>query len=156
SNVLSISSEMARFAPFPPPAPSRPYEIYRSYIHPDDRERVDRSRLDCASGLRPRHNERFRVVHPETGKVVWGETWGRMFEGPNGKRRMVGTLLDIQASMEAEQQQLEALEQMRVSEERYRMLLESGAETVLVVDAATGRLIDANKNAERFLKRTRH
>jgi PAS domain S-box-containing protein len=41
-------------------------------------------------------------------------------------------------------------EALRVSEERYRTLVESAPEAILVVDAGTGRFVDANENSFRL------
>ncbi|MBS1788628.1 MAG: PAS domain S-box protein [Acidobacteria bacterium] len=41
-------------------------------------------------------------------------------------------------------------EALRVSEERYRTLVESAPEAILVVDASTGRFVDANENSTRL------
>src|SRR5262249_61056407 len=39
---------------------------------------------------------------------------------------------------------------LRVSEERYRTLVESAPEAILVVDTGTGRFVDANENSVRL------
>jgi len=48
-----------------------------------------------------------------------------------------------------------AEEQMRESEHKYRLLFESLNEAAFLIDVETGRILDANKQAERMLSRAR-
>jgi PAS domain S-box-containing protein len=91
----------------PPDAPVS-YELHLSALHPDDRDRIQ----DAGEAALRQHTEfdaEYRVVLPDGG-VRWVLSRGRGYYDPGGQPiRMAGTVLDITARKQAEEQLREAL-----------------------------------------------
>ncbi|WP_458186762.1 PAS domain-containing protein [Haladaptatus sp. NG-WS-4] len=112
--------------------------------------------------LRPRYDEAFaRLLETDEG-ADWQhvETRGRHRDGhevpvevsfreesKDGERLVTGTIRDISARKTAEVE-------LEASNERYRKLIAACPEAILVADAETGMILDANPAAETLLSRS--
>lgn len=118
-----------------------------SFIHPDDVPEMKRSMLAHLEGRTPEYRAEFRIRH-KSGEWRWflgrGRTMVRHEDGTS--RRLIGTDTDITPLKRVE-------EALRVSERRYRSLIESANDAILVADAETEIILDANRGAERLLGR---
>lgn len=110
-------------------------------IHPDDRDRV-LAAIEAAvqtDDLEP-HACEFRVVHPD-GSTRWVFAKGRknVRENPDEGTRgtLDGTIVDVT-------ERFETGRRLQVSEQRYRRLFESARDGILILDAASMRIEDAN------------
>ncbi|MBI4781284.1 MAG: PAS domain-containing protein [Oscillatoriophycideae cyanobacterium NC_groundwater_1537_Pr4_S-0.65um_50_18] len=93
------------------------FELFSSFLHPDDRERV-LAAIDQAITTGADYNLEFRAVNPQGG-VRWALTQGKVFYDPNGQPvRMAGIDLDITER----KRDMEALQE---SEARFRQLAEN-------------------------------
>ena len=141
TNESIWSEEIYRILDVPPQSKGPTYEEFLSHVHPEDREFLQRSVAEAFQG-RPysidirllRSNGSVRVTHVE-GKVILDES-GRPL-------RMFGTCQDITARVEAE-------EQLRQSNERFRAIYEAAAIGISVADAR-GRILAANPALRRML-----
>ena len=103
-------------------------------LDPDDRSRVWASVRAAVDG-RTRYACEFRIVRPD-GEVRWVANTGRAVYDHGQPVKMVGTITDITDRKRAE-------EQLRVSEELNRSLMDGSADCVKVLDTE-GRLRHIN------------
>ena len=112
------------------------YEIFLSYVHPDDRAEVQR-RLDKAIQEHTVWNFQCRVVWPDAS-VHWIEVKGYFYrDAKEQPARMVGIVSDI-----TEQKEVEAA--LRESEARFRLMADAVPESIWITDAV-GRAEFLNK-----------
>lgn len=91
-------------------------EHFARMLHPEDRERVLAANAR-AEATGERFDETYRARRSD-GSYVWVRSTSRLIRDPEGyPREWVGVELDVTAQMEAE-------EQLRLAEERYRTLVE--------------------------------
>lgn len=94
-------------------------------IHPEDQERVQQAFLTQV--LEGTYNEEYRVIQPD-GKVIWVRDRGfPIILEPARECRVVGIAEDITHSKQAE-------EALRLSEERFRVVLNNSPVTVFNQD----------------------
>ncbi len=110
-------------------------------LHPDDFAMVQASIVRSAETLEPWRCE-YRVVLPRQG-VRWRSGLARPERLEDGSILWHGFISDSTSQHEAQQQLAE-------SEERYRVLIESAPEAIVVLDADSGRFVEANANALKF------
>jgi two-component system, cell cycle sensor histidine kinase and response regulator CckA len=111
-------------------------------LHPDDYEMVRASIAHSAQSLEPWRCE-YRVVLPRQG-VRWRSGVARPERLADGSILWHGFISDSTAPREA---QRDAQRQLEESEERYRVLIESAPEAIVVLDADSGHFAEANANA---------
>ena len=107
-------------------------------LHPDDLAMVQASIARSAETLEPWRCD-YRVVLPRQG-VRWRSGLARPERLADGSILWHGFISDSTAQREAQQLLAE-------SEERYRVLIESAPEAIVVFDADTGRFTEVNANA---------
>jgi PAS domain S-box-containing protein len=113
------------------------YDRLFDLIHPDDRQRV-RQAVQRAIDTQTGYDAEFRAVWPIDGSTHWINARGGIIPGPQGEAvRMVGVTLDITERKRAEVA-------LNISEARYRRLFESAKDGILILDAETARITDAN------------
>jgi PAS domain S-box-containing protein len=77
-------------------------ENYGALIHPDDSPALW-SHVETALAHNSGFSMEFRALHPN-GSVRWLATWARVDrEGPDGRQRLIGAVLDIDAHKQAEE-----------------------------------------------------
>ncbi|MDP2137205.1 MAG: PAS domain S-box protein, partial [Candidatus Didemnitutus sp.] len=114
-------------------------ETFLKATHPDDRapssEKIQKA---VTPGGPDNYTFDFRVVYPDQS-VHWLAVVGQVVERTGEGRGEVvrGCLMDITARKQAE-------EQLAASELRYRRLFESAKDGILILDAATGMVVDVN------------
>ncbi len=118
------------------------YSEWARSIYPDDRAFAQESfkKIIETGGGEPRE---YRIVRPDN-TVRWVSDRGFAVYGKNGDvERIVGLAEDITARKEAE-------EALRESERRYSSLFENNHAVMLLIDPATGAIVDANPAACSF------
>lgn len=111
------------------------------FVHPEDREQVRGNAVAMLKGTRSSPYE-FRIM-PRNRPIIWAV--GTVSSVPyNGKRATLGNFIDITDRKEIE-------EALRESEEKYRSLFEEANDAIFLVDADTGFILDANREAELLL-----
>jgi PAS domain S-box-containing protein len=115
-----VNDEYARALGYDPSEAFQTTATLLARVHPDDREHVEAAYRDCLAGRCPDLRTEFRLP-TTTGDWRWfllvGEVVERDAEG--SPRRLLGTLTDITARREAEE------ETRRLGEEATRLLEES-------------------------------
>ncbi len=111
--------------------------------HPDELEEDRKMLNELLSGRAQRVARIKRHIH-KTGKTIWGRVFGTVIFGKDGKPQyIVGVLEDITA-------QQEAIESLRESEERLRLVIESARIGTWDFDPADGTLLWDDRCKEMF------
>src|SRR5262249_514834 len=106
------------------------YEAFLSLVHPDDRESVISARKRALSGEAPYEAE-YRKARPDGG-VQWGVSRGVVHYDEQGRpAQLVGVNVDITKRKQVE-------EALRLSEERYRLLVRASSNVVIITNATGG------------------
>lgn len=104
------------------PGSVRSYDDFKRCVHPDDRTSMEEGR-DAAVSRRQPFTLRFRIIRPD-GAIRWIESKGRAFDDADGKLiNIIGTNQDITDRENIAQA-------LRVSEERYRSVVEDQTEVI--------------------------
>lgn len=102
------------------------YEKFLEMVHPDDREKIIGVHQDALANIAPYEMEE-RIVWPD-GQMHTLASWGEVVPGPDGApARMVGICWDIT-------EQKRTAEALARSSERFKRLIQSAPDVVLVVD----------------------
>ncbi len=110
-------------------------------IHEDDRSALD-ANIRAAIELKNPYDSRFRIKLPN-GKIRWIAGMGKAEIDGAGKPRLLrGINYDITDQVEAE-------EQLRDSEERYRLVAESASDAIIIIDNSST-ILFINRAAERI------
>ena len=116
-------------------------------LHPDDRARVLAAGAHSAATGEP-FREEYRLIRKD-GTIVWVRDEALIVrDAPEGPPRWQGFIRDITTRIQAE-------EALRASEARYRQMFEGNRAIQLVLDPATGAIVDANPAACAFYGHTR-
>jgi diguanylate cyclase (GGDEF)-like protein/PAS domain S-box-containing protein len=117
---------------------------WEALLHHDDRalmmDYLSRHVLEQGQSF----NKEYRIIHADNRMERWVHGLGKLeFDAQGRPVKMHGTIQDI-----TEYKRLEA--SLRESEEWFRKLFEYHSAVMLVIDADTGNIVDANQAAERF------
>ena len=117
TGTLCWSDEAYRIYGFKPQEFAPTYEKFQAIIHPEDHERVQKA-VDAALSSAADYDIDFRFMRLD-GQTGWVHSDGQVTHDGEGKPiRFFGTQIDITERKQAE-------EALRVSEEKYRTLLEN-------------------------------
>ena len=112
-------------------------------VHPDDRQQVRENAIAMLKGNRSAPYE-FRTV-TKSGEIIWSAgTVASVYH--DGKRAALGNFVDITDRRKIE-------DALRQSEEMYRILFQEANDAIFLMDADTGFILNANREAERLLGR---
>ncbi|MDG6257948.1 MAG: PAS domain S-box protein [Methanomicrobiaceae archaeon] len=142
TNETILSSEMQALFGFPP-GPFT-FRDWARLVLSEDFERVTTFFQEWFQSGRLEDSWEYRFVRSD-GSLRWMEAKGTILRGPEGQPlRMIGTNLDITDHKLAEHA-------LKESEERYRTLLESTADSVYVLDHEFRNVL-VNEAATRFVQ----
>lgn len=137
------SDELFRIYGHEPQSFNPSYETFVSLLHPDDRDRITALHKHAYATGEP-YAMAERIVRPD-GEVRHLSSNGEVVMGPDGTPvRMRGTCIDVtdRVLAEREREHLDA---------RYRSLVESAPDAILVIDE-TDHVLDANPRAVELLR----
>ena len=104
--------------------------------HPDDLAEVCEARRRLIAGELASYACERRFQTADSG-YLWVHETTTLFEDAGGARHVLTDLVDITIGRAADLE-------LRSSEAQYRRLFESAMDGILIIDAATGRIVDAN------------
>lgn len=112
-------------------------ENWLNIVHPQEREIVNQYLQDCILNHTPFHKE-YRIIRVDTGEVRWLDGWGEIiFDKITNELSMIGVIQDIT-------DRKITLEKIQNAETRSHQIFESSKEGILILDAITGQITDAN------------
>jgi PAS domain S-box-containing protein len=136
------SDQLYRIYGYEPQSFNATYEKFLSNIHPDDRERIQGIHQQAYATGEP-YQMIERIVRPD-GEVRYLSSNGEVIMGADGVPvRMRGTCIDITERVLAEQETERAAE-------RFRGLVESSPDAILVLDSSSV-ILQANGRAVQLL-----
>jgi PAS domain S-box-containing protein len=136
SGSLDWSAETFRIFGFEPRAFDATYEGFLGFIHPDDREAVERAVSEALSGD-GHYDVEHRVVRPKGEERVVHERGEVTFDKAGKPERMIGTVQDVTDLTRLR-------EELARSEAYNRGLIEASADGLLTIDR-TGVITDVNE-----------
>ncbi|HEY3587504.1 MAG TPA: PAS domain S-box protein, partial [Myxococcaceae bacterium] len=126
------------------------YDLWRSRVHPADRDRTERAVHDAVSGFTPECEVEFRVLRPEGG-VRWVYSRGEVRRSVDGRPlHMRGLNIDITRRKEIELQLQSNQASLRQSEARFRALVSSVKDYAIFMLDPAGRIETWNAGAQQI------
>ncbi|MBN2245698.1 MAG: PAS domain S-box protein, partial [Candidatus Aminicenantes bacterium] len=113
-----------------------PVEEGINFYAPEWREKITEVFTNCARKGIP-YDEEMEII-TKSGKRVWVRTIGRAIKDEHGK------IIKVQGSFQDISEQKKSEKAQTISELRYRRLFESAKDGILIIDAETGVIMDAN------------
>jgi len=139
AGTLYWSDEAFRIYGLQPGALRPTYEIFLSYVHPDDRDMVQRV-VDDALRSKALYSVEHRVLRAD-GRLAVVRVQGKVFRDRRGRpERVAGTCQDITESRRSEE-----------TNQRLGRLLDASSNEIYVADARTLRFVQVNQGAQRNL-----
>jgi len=142
SDTNRWSDQLYRIYGHEPQSFNASYERFLSFIHPDDRERIQGIHQQAYATGEP-YQMIERIVRPD-GEVRYLSSNGQVVMDPQGQPvRMRGTCIDITEQVRADQER-------ERSSGRFRSLVESSPDAILLLDGA-GDVLACNGRAHELL-----
>jgi PAS domain S-box-containing protein len=112
-------------------------EQWLDIVHPEDRKMMELYSTECMEALQPFRKE-YRIIRKSDNQIRWVEGWGEIILDEETYRHMlIGVIQDIT------DRKLSS-EKIRSAETRSHQIFESSKEGILILDAITGQITDAN------------
>jgi PAS domain S-box-containing protein len=145
--IFGFSTHIGTLFGVPPERDSAPIEEFYQRMHPDDRERVLEAFAQAWETGNPFEID-YRMQDP-AGHMHWLAARGACVrEGQGSSSHMRGTLVDITDRMKV-------VQQLRETEQRFRLLFERNPLPFWVFDRETLRFLEVNERAEEHYGYTR-
>ena len=114
------------------------HEAWLRRLHPEDREKADRTFRECLANGRKLYESEYRIIRQNDSATRWIRVLAEIERDASGAPlRLFGTHLDVTESRLHEAA-------LRTSEIRYRRLFEAAHDGILILDPETRKIVDAN------------
>ena len=125
TNKLDWTEELYHILGHDPQVSGPSYEVFLNYVHPDDREYLNDAVKEALNGRSL--DADYRLILADGAERIVHVQGGAIFDEENNPIRMRGTVQDITERKRAE-------EKLRESEEKYRNIVETANEGILITD----------------------
>ncbi|MFV8376764.1 PAS domain S-box protein [Flavobacterium sp. LB1P71] len=137
TNFLEFSQELRFILGFHDSIPLNIIETWLDIIHPQDREMMELYLQECILNQNLFRKE-YRIIRKNDGEIRWVDGWGEIiFDDEANELSMIGVIQDIT-------DRKLAVEKVQNAETRSHRIFESSKEGILILDAITGQITDAN------------
>ncbi|MDI5950046.1 PAS domain S-box protein [Flavobacterium yafengii] len=137
TNFLEFSQELRFILGFHDSIPLNIIEKWLDIIHPQDREMMELYLQECILNQNLFRKE-YRIIRKNDGEIRWVDGWGEIiFDDEANELSMIGVIQDIT-------DRKLAVEKVQNAETRSHRIFESSKEGILILDAITGQITDAN------------
>ncbi|MDI6033539.1 PAS domain S-box protein [Flavobacterium sp. LB2P84] len=137
TNFLEFSQELRFIFGFHDSIPLNIIETWLDIIHPQDREMMELYLQECILNQNLFRKE-YRIIRKNDGEIRWVDGWGEIiFDDEANELSMIGVIQDITVRKLA-------VEKVQNAETRSHRIFESSKEGILILDAITGQITDAN------------
>lgn len=100
-------------------------EIWEQLVHPEDISEVRRARQEHLEGGTPVYNTEYRM-RKKDGGYIWFSVRGQATRGANGRQiRFAGSMIDITEKKLYELRLQQSYDELKTSEENYRLLIDA-------------------------------
>ncbi len=141
---LFASAKLCELMGWPAVTQTIPYADYleRLPVHPDDAQRLRKSREDLLADLVPRLDVEFRIILAASAEVRWLHSRGQCFRDADGHPvRVAGATVDVTQRKRDE-------DSLRRSEERYALAVAGSDDGVWDWDFVAGRAFESERARE--------
>ena len=118
---------------------NRSVQGWLDIVHPDDRDMMGQYLREEVIAKRKPFSKEYRIIRKNDGETRWVYGLGEVKFDSNGKiLSLIGTIQDI-----TERRHTDAA--LRESEDKFRSIFEQATDGIMIADAETKKLIEANK-----------
>ncbi|MDX6747469.1 PAS domain S-box protein [Polaribacter sp. PL03] len=137
TNSLELSQELRFIFGVQNNTPLNIMETWLNIVHPLDREIMELCLRKCILNKTSFRKE-YRIIRLNDGAVRWLDGWGEIsYDNELDELSMIGVIQDIT-------ERKLALEKIQSAETRSHQIFEASKEGILILDAITGQITDAN------------
>ena len=137
TDFLELSQELLFIFGFEDSVSSNTMEIWLDIIHPQDRNMMEQYLQECILNQNLFRKE-YRIIRKNDGEIRWVDGWGEInFNEEANELSMIGVIQDIT-------DRKLTVEKIQNAETRSHRIFESSKEGILILDAITGQITDAN------------
>jgi PAS domain S-box-containing protein len=127
-----------------------PLDDFIALTHPDDLEELQQAVVGAIADGTPISMD-YRILSAD-GKMRWLSTWGITYQGLDGQlERMIGVSVDITKRKQAEADRERLLQELAIERARFEAVLRQMPAGVMIVDAASGKLVLTNEQAKQIV-----
>ncbi|HBH61807.1 MAG TPA: hypothetical protein DDX85_08735 [Nitrospiraceae bacterium] len=112
-------------------------EFWFAHVHPDDQQMVNISLATLLETGNIRYEYQWRVAD---GSYKWFYDVSKLMKTSSGYNYIIGTFIDVTERKKTEQA-------LKINEEKYRLLFLTEQDAIIIVNADTRRIVDANDAA---------
>jgi PAS domain S-box-containing protein len=133
---LELSEELLLIFGLKENVPLR-FESWLNVVHPEDRKRIELYAKECIINHKSFRKE-YRIMRKSDGEIRWVDGWGEVvFDDKTNEFSLIGVIQDIT-------ERKLSLKKIQNSETRSHRIFESSKEGILILDAISGQITDAN------------
>ncbi|HOV15380.1 MAG TPA: PAS domain-containing protein, partial [Spirochaetota bacterium] len=144
NNKLFWSDEVYAIFECDPSKITTSYELFLSLIHPEDRDKIDKAYKDSLIDKKP-YDVEHRIVTKNGSVKYLIEKCKTDFNEKGEPVKSSGVTLDI-----TEKKRIEL--NLMFNELKYRTIINSANDAIIIADANTGYIVEANQSAEDLFK----
>lgn len=137
TNFLELSQELRFIFGFQDSITLNTMETWLDVIHPQDKKMMKQYLQECILNQNLFRKE-YRIIRKNDGEIRWVDGWGEIiFNEEANEFSMIGVIQDIT-------DRKLTVEKTQNAETRSHRIFESSKEGILILDAITGQITDAN------------